>query len=131
MNTNIDAGYPMNLFTWLFLGHLLGDWVLQNDWMAQNKQSALLNTSCLIHCIIYTITLTVALLLGRPISYTPTQFSLFFVLIFVSHYLIDATNAAGAWSQFFRQSKSIFVRIVVDQTFHLVVIAALIELLLV
>ncbi|MEZ4662007.1 MAG: DUF3307 domain-containing protein [Caldilineaceae bacterium] len=121
----------MNLFTWLFLGHLLGDWVLQNDWMAQNKQRALLNISCLVHCAIYTFTLTLTLWLGRSASYTSAQFSLFFVLTFISHYLIDATNAAGAWSQLFRQSKSVFVRIVVDQTFHLVVIAALIELLLV
>jgi len=121
----------MNLFTWLLLGHFLGDWVLQNDWMAQNKQSALLNIPCLVHCAIYAFTLVVTLWLSEPVSYTSTQVVLFFTLIFISHYAIDATNAAGAWSRFFRQSKTDFVRIVVDQTFHLVAIVALIQLLLV
>ncbi|MCB0082582.1 MAG: DUF3307 domain-containing protein [Caldilineaceae bacterium] len=121
----------MNLFTWLFLGHLIGDWVLQNDWMAQNKQSALLNLSCATHCAIYTLTLTVTLWFSRSITYTSVQISLFFILTFLSHYLIDATNAAAGWSRLFQQSNSIFVRIVVDQTFHLMIIAVLIEFLLV
>ncbi len=31
----------MTLFTWLTLGHFVGDFVFQNDWMARNKQRAL------------------------------------------------------------------------------------------
>lgn len=121
----------MNLFTWLLLGHCIGDWVLQNDWMAQNKQRSFLNAPCMVHCAIYTLTQTVILWLGMPVSYTPLQFALFLAVIFISHYAIDATNAAGAWALLINQSPTDFVRIVVDQTFHLIVIVALIQLLLV
>ena len=121
----------MNLFTWLLLGHCIGDWVLQNDWMAQNKQRTLLNIPCAVHCAVYTLALSVALWLGAPHAFSPLQLGLFLIFIFASHYMIDAPNAAGAWVQFYRQSNTDFVRIVVDQTFHLVVIGALIQLLLV
>lgn len=37
----------------LLLGHLIGDYVVQNDWMAANKTTRTL--PCLVHCLLYTL----------------------------------------------------------------------------
>jgi hypothetical protein len=34
------------------IGHLVGDYLLQTDWMAQNKK--LRSWPCLVHCVIWT-----------------------------------------------------------------------------
>ena len=43
----------MTMFSWLLLGHLLGDWLLQNDWMAQGKRQGFFTLAGLIHFTIY------------------------------------------------------------------------------
>jgi hypothetical protein len=39
------------------IGHLVGDYLLQNDWQAMNKKANSLKgwAACLVHCILYTI----------------------------------------------------------------------------
>ena len=49
---------------------------------------------------------------------------------FISHWLIDGFQLAARWGAIAGQSSTYFVRIVVDQTFHLLVTAALLEWLL-
>lgn len=96
--------------------HLAGDYLLQNDWMAQNKKkkgkAGLL--ACTVHCILYSLPF---LLIGTPIQV---------LIIFIAHFLIDRwffvkwyMNLVGQkdfskpptapWSLFF-----------VDNTFHLI-----------
>ncbi len=66
----------------LLLGHLVGDYLLQNNWMALNK--AKFDTkgwiSCLVHCFIYTVTLCL---------FTWNFDFRWVLLIFSSHILID------------------------------------------
>ena len=96
--------------------HLIGDYLLQNDWQAKNKKvkGVYGATACLLHCLLYSaLFFTIA---------TPLQV----LLVFTTHFLIDRwffvkwyMNAVGQknfakpptapWSIFF-----------VDNTFHLI-----------
>ena len=125
----------MTLFTWLALGHFVGDFVFQNDWMARNKQRALFTIPGFTHFIVYTLCMLITLwgfeqfgVAAFPL--TKQQYTVFVALIFISHWLIDATNAAGRWARIIHQSGGDFVRVAVDQTFHLLVVAVMIEWLL-
>jgi len=120
----------MTTFNWLLVAHLVGDWMLQNDWMARNKQNGLLNRAIAVHCIIYTLTTLAAVWLAAGNTSVQPPYFLFSLGIFLSHWLIDATNLARYWSHFFRQSDTHFVRIMVDQTMHVVILAGLVAFLL-
>jgi hypothetical protein len=62
--------------SWL-IGHLVGDYLLQNDWQAQGKKKA--HLPCLVHVSLYT--LAVMLFTQWPLWAIP--------VIFIPHYLID------------------------------------------
>lgn len=120
----------MNIFSWLLIGHLLGDWLLQNDWMAANKQRQLFTVAGMLHFAIYTACM--ALVLWAAMAEIPRvlplqDYVVFLASIFISHWLIDATALARKWSSFTNQSDLPFVNIMVDQIFHLIVIVALIK----
>lgn len=117
----------MNIFTWLMVGHLVGDWMLQNDWMARGKQRRLFTKEIMLHCFTYTVTLFIIFWLATRNNNSHPSYLTFFIAIFVSHWLIDATNLAGRWVRWWRQSRLAFVRIMVDQTMHVLVLAVLLE----
>jgi membrane-bound metal-dependent hydrolase YbcI (DUF457 family) len=119
----------MTLFDWLIIGHFIGDWAFQNEWMVRHKQDSLFNRAVFVHCGIYTLVLLVVLWLTTE-SLSGGDFLLFGVVIYLSHWLIDATNAAEHWMHIFQQSNVLFVRIVVDQVAHLLILALLVEFLL-
>jgi hypothetical protein len=113
----------MNIFAWLLVGHLVGDWLLQNDWMARGKKTGLLALPGLVHYSIYT-----AITTGLPwLSGEARKDMVFYLavgaLIFLSHWLIDATRLVESWMRFFRQSQIEVVRLMADQTLHLLVLA--------
>lgn len=62
--------------------HLIGDYILQNDWMAVNKKKLTLKgeLACQIHCITYSL----------PFLFIGSWLSV--LLIYLSHYLIDRFN---------------------------------------
>ncbi len=112
----------MDIFSWLFVGHLLGDWVLQNDWMAVGKKKGLITLPGMTHFAIYTFTVMTFLWLS---GYKPQNLLLYIglaALIFVSHWLIDATGVVESWIRFYRQSDLTMMRVAVDQTFHLIIL---------
>lgn len=98
------------------VGHLVGDYILQNDWMAQGKKKSSL--ICSIHCITWSA--SVCLFSGC--------FSLvLFVLLFVSHFIQDRTNIIRWWmgrigQDGFAENLGPWSVIVVDNVFHIVVI---------
>lgn len=65
--------------------HALGDYIIQNDWMALNKKKLTRKgeLACQIHCITYSLPF---LLIGTWKSV---------VVIYISHYLFDRTNITG------------------------------------
>jgi len=73
--------------TGLFLGHLAGDYLLQNEWMAMNKSK---NNwigwfSALVHCIIYTLAICLFMWNFDPI---------WMVVVFLTHFPIDKFSLA-------------------------------------
>lgn len=106
------------------VGHLVGDYLLQNDFLALNKKSN--SVVCAIHCLIWT---WCVLLLGIPgkIPYEPWVAEVA-GLLFITHYIQDRTNIVLWWMGFIGQEKfatgpcSPWSIIVVDNVWHIVVI---------
>jgi hypothetical protein len=101
------------------VAHLVADWVLQNDWMALNKQS-LRHPAGWVHASIHGLCLGLAL--GWPAG---------LVLGFV-HLLIDTRRPVDWWIRVFKKCAKApdagTIAIWLDQTFHIVCIAAWVEL---
>ena len=115
----------MNAFCWLLLGHLLGDWLLQNDWMARGKRGRLLTLPGLVHCTIYTATLVGAAWISGIRGRGPAFYLAFAAVALASHWLIDAGDGAGHWMRLLRQSHLEAIRMMVDQVLHLLVLVIL------
>ena len=64
--------------------HLLGDFITQNNWMAENKAKMNLTgyAACLTHCLVYSF----------PIIFIASPLALF--VIFFTHFLIDKFRLA-------------------------------------
>lgn len=118
----------MTPFIALCLAHLVGDWMLQNDWMARNKRGQPWGAACLVHCLVYTLALGVTFgwvnqRPGRPSA--PVPLLSFVAILFVSHWLIDGWDLARRWGVMMGQTDNTPVRMVVDQTLHIIVLALL------
>ncbi len=75
-------------FATLVIGHLIGDFLLQNKWMAMNKSGNSLK--CAVHCLVYTAAVTAT---TWP-SIHGWQWSL---LVFLSHFPVDRWSLADKW----------------------------------
>lgn len=64
--------------------HLLGDFITQNNWMAENKAKMTLNgwMACLTHCIVYSVPFA---LIASPLALS---------VIFLTHFFIDKFRLA-------------------------------------
>ena len=113
----------MTLFGWFLIGHLIGDWLLQSDWMANGKRRRLVTAAGLSHFFVYTLTLASMVWLyhhKHPIP--PNKFLSMALLIFISHWLIDATYFVEKWMKLLGQRNQPLVRLMVDQSFHLIIL---------
>lgn len=119
----------MTIFSWLLIGHLIGDWMFQNDWMARDKRGRWWSSQCVTHCLVYTVAVVLVAWLGSGLQATAPQLGFAFFVILITHWLIDGFNLAEHWGNLINQTQSSFVRIVVDQTMHLIVLGALASLL--
>lgn len=83
------------MFAELILGHLAGDYLLQNEWMAMNKgkNNLIGYVSALVHCIIYT--LTICLFMG---NFDP----IWMVAVFLTHFPIDKFKLAEHYMHFIK-----------------------------
>lgn len=120
----------MSIFAWLLIGHFVGDWMLQNDWMARNKRGRWWSFPCVVHCLIYSIVIVQAAWIGSRGVIPLAQLGMIFVFILLSHWIIDGFDLAGVWGRFINQTQSDYVRIVVDQTMHMIVLGATVSLFL-
>lgn len=84
----------MEWFVGLLLGHLAGDYIFQNSWMALNKKNYL--SICTLHCTIYTL----CVCLGLYTFNVPFSIILF-IGIFISHFILDATHLVDKWMKFY------------------------------
>ena len=96
------------------IGHLIGDYILQNDWMAQNKKKE--NLPCFVHCLLWTISVVVCT--GWWI-YPSVWF-----LVFASHWIFDRTQISMWYMKITKKSSQDnpffpLVYVAVDNTCHL------------
>lgn len=106
-------------FGTLIMGHLLGDYILQNDWMARNKKNS--SVHCFIHCALYTLAM------AAVITMTGSSWPIWaYTVIFGTHFLQDRTEAVPKLMDWigqkrFKQDLSPWSTIIVDNTIHLFV----------
>lgn len=112
----------MTPFGWLCLTHLVADWMLQSDWMACGKRTSFTSLAGLVHYTIYTALTTLTLLLINP-GLDTTVYLFLSAVVFLSHWLIDGTNLVQRWMRWAGQRDQAMVRLVIDQTLHLLVLA--------
>ncbi len=102
----------------LFILHLFGDFVLQNDWMAENKgkNTRLGYLACLVHCFMYTMPFVCVTYRALPLF-----------LIFATHFAIDKYGLAKKWTAFYKVGwrlntdnwLHVYLIFMVDMTMHL------------
>lgn len=102
--------------TLAIVGHLVGDYLLQTDWMAQNKK--LQSWPCLVHCVIWTVCVCVFAGWGWLAA----------VFLFGCHFAQDRTQIVKWWMTLQWKSQTGFTQpplapwslIVVDNVWHVV-----------
>jgi hypothetical protein len=106
------------------IGHLLGDFILQNDWQAMHKKARSLRgwIACLVHCLLYTA------IVCACTGWWSWQL---IVLVFLSHFPIDKTyvvarymKVAGCFRRIIMDDKvdmhhKVWAYMIVDNTVHL------------
>jgi hypothetical protein len=98
----------------LLIAHLVGDYLFQNRWMALNKHE---NADvCILHSLIYAI--SVSLICGMWSDNEIFKF----LIIFVSHFIIDYFRIGAKWRQFFSHDTEIPWTILSDNTIHLLIL---------
>ena len=81
-------------FIWLLFGHLFGDYVFQNSWMALNKSKDW--KPLVAHCALYsTIVITFVTIAGVKLGFLGGM------LIYLSHIVLDGTNFVKWWCNFY------------------------------
>lgn len=76
----------LTFFESLLLGHFVGDYILQNNWMALNKTKRWL--PCLIHCLLYTLAVCLFTWILNP---------WWILVVFASHIFIDHWSLADKY----------------------------------
>ncbi len=100
---------------WL-IGHMVGDYLLQNDWQALNKKSSTL--VCLVHVLLYTLSI-----------WAFTSWPMWAMgIVAGTHFIQDRTGIIRAHMEAVGQDKfasgamAPWSLVVIDNTFHLVVL---------
>ena len=100
----------------MLVGHLVGDFLLQTAWMAENKEDRWL--PLLAHITIYTATVALAALPAGGLTAPAIAF------IFLSHVIIDKTKFVDLWAKYISRSPdNTWLKIVQDQTWHIIILA--------
>lgn len=102
----------------LLVGHLVGDFILQNDYVAKNK--AVSSAVCGVHCLLYALAVW---------AFTFTWLPFWAIaIVAVAHYPVDRWRLARRWMDYSGQAEfatgvfSPWSVVVVDNTFHLIVL---------
>lgn len=106
--------------TLAIIGHLVGDYLLQNDWMALNKKKR--SFPCIVHCVLWT-----AAVCAFSGWYSVPIIS----ALFLTHFIQDRTNIVLFWMTRINRQPQFAVPpcapwsiIVVDNVWHIVTLWA-------
>ena len=82
----------------LILGHLVGDYLFQNNWMALNKKKKgnAGFAACGVHCLVYTLAVC-SCMYPELKSWTLFESAFFVLSVWFSHYILDRTYVIEAW----------------------------------
>jgi len=106
----------MTLFAWLFLGHLVGDFLLQTSWMAENKAGNWF--PLLVHSSLYTLAVSLLALPAGGLSRAGI------VLVFFAHILLDQRTFIEFWAEKITGSNNtVWLKIMLDQSWHVIILA--------
>ncbi|WP_432355436.1 DUF3307 domain-containing protein [Sporosarcina sp. A2] len=109
----------MTLFSYLIVGHLVGDYLLQTSWMATGKTMKW--EPLLLHCFVYTSVLSVALLIGAgTIPFWAIS------IIFLSHVILDRRHFVLWWARMVmgvKDGQPAWLVIMADQVFHILILS--------
>ena len=85
----------------LLVGHMVGDYLLQNDWMAKNKGQRTVDGCfvCAIHCAVYAAAVATCLWLAG------VSWMAMYGMAFITHYPIDRYGLAKRWMDIYGQTK--------------------------
>lgn len=96
-----------------FLGHLVGDYIFQTDWMAANKKQH--SWPCFVHCVIWSACVVIFAGWGWVA----------FVALFIFHFVQDRTHLVRKWMHLVKQDGfatgpyAPWSMVIIDNTFHL------------
>lgn len=103
----------------LLILHLIGDFVLQNDWMAEHKTKFTREgfLACFVHCLVYSAPFYS---LNFSVEHT--------FLVFITHFIIDKFRLAYYWCEFMNVGARLenghwlktYLIFQVDMCFHLI-----------
>lgn len=112
----------MNIYWYLVLAHLIGDWLLQTEYQAKEKaHGRFLNAALLSHCFVYT-------LIFIPLFSWYDIGAVWLILIFISHVILDRRSFVGWWMRNVKRTSEAtdkelpWLKIMVDQIFHLLIL---------
>lgn len=100
------------LFESAVLGHFIGDFMLQSDYVAANKKTS--TTVCISHCLMWTLAVIVMGNIWHPAA---------IAWLFLTHFAIDRTGFINWWmtgndQSVFRDKLGPWSSILVDNLFH-------------
>lgn len=110
--------------TLAIVGHLVGDYLLQNDWMALHKKQS--SFRCAVHCALWTLTVC---------AFAGWWHVGVAGLLFIAHFSQDRTNVIAWWmdtvgqKQFRTGPCAPWSIIVVDNVWHIVTLFVMWRLL--
>jgi hypothetical protein len=110
----------------IIIGHLIGDYLFQSDWMALNKKSK--SYEGLLTCIIHSLIWTVFVYL---FGFYTTNDVIIFLLLFISHFILDRWNFVKWFLNTFRimPNPTLWKIIIVDNTLHLLMVYGILKIL--
>lgn len=106
----------MELFDWLLVGHLVGDFILQTRWMAEKKAKETL--PLITHSAVYTLAVALFALLAGGLSWWGMG------LIFICHVILDQRAFIDYWAAKVNGNTNIdWLKITLDQSWHILILA--------
>ncbi|WP_019414731.1 DUF3307 domain-containing protein [Paenisporosarcina sp. TG20] len=108
----------MSLFSYLLIGHLIGDFLFQTTWMAIFKTTKWV--PLIVHCVVYTISVTALAFVGYGLLPVGA-----IVLLFMSHIFLDRRIFVAWWVKHIMNVKGNeekWLLIMVDQIFHIIIL---------
>ncbi len=107
----------MSPFNWLFIGHLVGDFLFQTNWMATRKEKEWV--PLLVHSFVYTLCVAIFGFATKNLDWVGVS------VIFLSHVILDRRFFVRFWVRTIQGAKGAeegWLSIVTDQIFHLIIL---------